>query len=325
VSPEQTGRPAVRVAVITPVFNDWACVPIFLSDLAEVAPEVGSVSLLIVDDGSTESFDVSSVVVPASVDSVEILRLGCNLGHQRAIATGLVEAASRHCYDAVIVIDVDGEDRPADIAALWSEHLAHPDAIVVAQRRGRSEAIRFRMFYSLYKRLFHSLTGKQLDFGNFVLLPRSVAERMVYMTELWNHFPATVMRARIPIVKVPLDRQKRSVGESRMNFTSLVNHGLAAIAAFVDTVFVRLLVLVATLTVLLLGFAVVVIVVSSITLVTIPSWVGTAVALALGALVLLLTMLVVVTFLNLSTRSTLSLPPSEVAVHQIARIERAGG
>ncbi len=316
-----TGRVS-RVAVITPAFNDWACLPSFFAGLDAVAPLVGEVHLYIIDDGSTDALDLAAIVVPDALASVEVVHLGCNLGHQRAIAAGLAEVVNRDHFDVVIVIDVDGEDNPLDVSRLWDEHLTNPEAVVVAQRRGRSEAIRFRLFYSLYKWLFRALTGRRLDFGNFALLPIATAQRLVLMTELWNHFPATVMRSRIRVVKVPLDRQERSVGRSRMNFTALVNHGLAGIAAFIDTVFVRLLVFVglfALLVAILGGFA---LVATYLTSTPISGWLATALGLGLLGLLQMLAVLVVVTFLTLSSRSVASPPPSQVARKYIASCER---
>jgi glycosyltransferase involved in cell wall biosynthesis len=311
-----------RVAVLAPLFNDWACLEEFLRELSPAAAAMGQVSVLIVDDGSTEATDLSSLVVPDAIASLEILHLGCNLGHQRAIAVGLVEATRRQEYDAVIVIDSDGEDRPQDAIALWQRHQQEPDSIIVAQRQQRSEAIRFKMFYWLYKRLFRMLTGRDLDFGNYSLLPRAAAERMVLMAELWNHYPATVMRSKVSIIRVPLDRQPRYAGRSRMNFTSLVNHGLAAIAAFIDTAFARLLVVAVSLTVVFGLVAVAAVILRLVTSVPIPGWAALGGSVAFIGLVQVLAALVVVSFLTLSARSTSSPPPSQMAGAYLARVER---
>ena len=319
-----TGEPDLprpRIAVIAPVFNDWACVPPFLEDLART-PDVDEVSVFLVDDGSTERSALSGSDVPAGLVTCEILHLGCNLGHQRAIAAGLVEVAGRAEFDVIIVIDADGEDRPQDISVLLEAHRSAAEAIIVAQRASRKEAIRFRMFYAFYKVLFRLLTGRHLDFGNFSLLPRSAAERMILMPELWNHYPATVMRSRVPIVRVPLDRQARYAGRSRMNFTSLVNHGLAGMAAFIDTAFARLLVVSATATVFLGALAVAALLLRLSVSTPIPGWAALGASVATIAFVQIVAALVVVSFLTLSSRSTSSPPPSKFAGDYLAEIER---
>jgi len=310
-----------RVAVLAPVFNDAACLPHFLKDLGADLTGTVAVEVLIVDDGSTEPVSVNPGDVPASIDRVDVLHLGCNLGHQRAIAVGLVEAVRRDRYDAIIVIDADGEDRPQDALSLLHTHGQHPDAIIVAQRRSRQEAAKFRFFYALYKVLFRLLTGRQLDFGNFSLLPAAAASRLVLMGELWNHYPATVMRSRLPVIRVPLDRQNRYAGRSRMNFTSLVNHGLAGIAAFVDTAFARLLVLAVAITGLLGFLAVAGIALRLAIGVPIPGWAALGASVAMIGLIQIAAALVVLSFLTLSARSTASPPPARFAGEYVATVE----
>lgn len=318
----EQGSGDARLTIVTPVLNDWECLQPLMDGLAAAGAEIGELRLLVVDDGSTTQLDPEAVRVPDAFTSVEIIHLGCNLGHQRAIAAGLVEVSRRADGDAVLVIDADGEDRPQDAMALWNQHLASPTAIVVGQRRSRSEAIRFRMFYALYKVLFRLLTGKVLDFGNFALVPASAATRLTRMTELWNHFPSTIMRSRVPIVKVPLDRQPRFHGSSRMNFTALVNHGLAAIAAFNDAVFVRLIVVASALAVMFGVLAVAAFGVQATSESDAAGGMSALLGFAFLGVVQVLAMLAVVTFLALAARATASMPPQDIAPRYITSIER---
>ncbi len=310
-----------RLAVITPVFNDAACLPLFLRDLAQAATSDAQMDVFIVDDGSTELLNLDTIDIPNPIAAIRILHLSCNLGHQRAIAVGLVEVLGRNDYDAVVVIDADGEDRPQDITELLSIHEENPEAVVVAQRQTRQEAANFRFFYALYKWLFRVLTGRRLDFGNFSVMSTSAARRMTFMTELWNHYPATVMRSRLPIVRVPIDRQQRYAGQSRMNFTALVNHGLAAIAAFIDTAFARLLVFAAAVTLVLGGLALGGLVLRLTNDVPIPGWAALGASVAMIGVIQVAAALVVLSFLTLSARSTASPPPARFARDYVAEVE----
>ncbi len=67
-------------------------------------------------------------------ESIELIELVCNLGSQRAIAVGLAEISHAHDFDAVVVMDSDGEDRPEDIPALLEEAERHTGSIIVASR-----------------------------------------------------------------------------------------------------------------------------------------------------------------------------------------------
>ena len=169
--------------------------------------------------------------------------------------------------------------------------------------------------------LFRLLTGRHLDFGNFSLLPASAATRLVLMSELWNHYPATVMRSRLPIVRVPLDRQQRYAGRSRMNFTALVNHGLAGIAAFIDTAFARLLVIAVAITGVLGVLALAGLVLRLSIGVPIPGWAALGASVAMIGLIQIAAALVVLSFLTLSARSTASPPPARFAGDYLASVE----
>ena len=308
--------------MIAPVFNDSACLPPLLRDLAQGLPEPSSADIYIIDDGSTEALELATSDIPASLQSVTILRLSCNLGHQRAIAVGLVEANRDFVYEAMVVIDADGEDRPQDIPALLAAQESNPGAIVVAQRKSRQEAVRFRLFYTLYKWLFRGLTGRRLDFGNYSILSTDATDRLTHMTELWNHYPATIMRSRLPVVRVPLDRQHRYEGESRMNFTALVNHGLAGIAAFIDTAFARLLAVAVSFTVLLGGLVLTGVIVRLALGVPIPGWLALGTTGAMIGLIQIAAALVILSFFTLSARSTASPPPASFADNYIKNRER---
>jgi len=279
-----------------------------------------SIEIVIVNDGSTDSVRVERA--PGGiVKGVQVVSLDTNLGHQRAIAVGLAWLALQGIDRPVVVMDGDGEDRPEALDVLVKTLETHPASIVVAQRRDRHENVRFRLGYASYRVLFRLLTSKDLDFGNFVILFPDAIRRLVAMNELWNHFPAAIMRSRLPIVKVPIDRGVRYSGESRMNFTALVNHGLAAIAAFIDGVFVRLLVVTGALLGLFSLAAVAVVAIRLWGTWGVPGWATTALGLILLGLLQLVGLLVVVTFLTLSTRSSSSPPPIQFAQQYITEVE----
>lgn len=302
------------VIVVTPLFDDWDCLPAFLGDLAAQTPLIGPIEVMVVDDGSPTPLPVLPDL-PPGIEDLRIVRLATNLGHQRAIAVGLCVAAELDHEGAVVIIDVDGEDRPADIPALLALQRETGAPIVVARRAHRTEAVPFRVFYGLYRRLFRLLTGKRLDFGNFSVLSSEALGRVVRMPELWNHYPSALMRSRLRVVGMSIDRGHRYAGRSRMGFTSLANHGLAAVAAFRDVVLIRLLVTAVALAALTT-------VAGAIAL---AWWLSgsspVAVTVLAGALVLLVQSLVVIAVIaitELGNRSTWQPPPTEFAARFVA-------
>ncbi len=228
--------------IIIPQYNDWEALSLLIEKInLDVAPEViSNTTLLIIDDCST--IDQNIPFPKFNGKEIKLLRLYRNLGHQKSIAIGLSYTAQHLPADKVIVMDADGEDAPADINALISKSREEPNKIIFAERRKRNEGFLFRSFYVIYKIIFKLLTGKVITFGNFSLIPRNRLHNLVRVSEIWNNYPGGVIRSRIPYSSTPTDRAKRLAGNSKMNFVSLILHGLSAISVMVDTTAVRILI-----------------------------------------------------------------------------------
>jgi hypothetical protein len=194
-------------------------------------------AFLIVDDCSAINYDT----LPTGVGkSLSILRLFRNVGHQKAIALGIAYLADQPDQYPTIVMDSDGEDRPEDIVQLVERGIEKPGHVVFAHRAKRHESLMFRTFYIVYKSVFQLLTGKVITFGNFSLVPAGQLRKLAHVSEIWNNYPGGVIRSRLPYTAIPLERGRRLAGESKMNFVSLVLHGLSAVSVLIDTTAMRL-------------------------------------------------------------------------------------
>jgi len=228
--------------IIIPQFNDWEALNLLISKInADLDTQIlQNTTLLIIDDCSFK--DRTEAFSTFGGKEIKVLRLYRNLGHQKAIAIGLSYVAENLQTDKVIVMDADGEDNPADINKLAAKSLEKPGKIIFAERNKRTENFMFRFFYVIYKLVFKLLTGKVITFGNFSLVPQERLQNLVRVSEIWNNYPGGVIKSRIPYDSVLTDRAKRLAGESKMNFVSLVLHGLSAISVMVDTTAVRILI-----------------------------------------------------------------------------------
>jgi polyisoprenyl-phosphate glycosyltransferase len=236
--------PPFRLAVVLPVFNDWTSLSILVERISILhRGEDIEFFVAVVDDGSTDPVAAldERLVGDCCIRSLEVIRLLTNLGHQRAIAIGLVQVASWRNIDAVLVMDSDGEDRPEEICTLVDASRANPDAVILAERTARSENITFKIGYFIYRVLFRTLTGRAISSGNFVLIPTNILKGLIFNSNLWNNLAATLIRSRYRLMNVPTIRGERYAGRSQMNLVSLVAHGLSSISVYVDIIFVRLL------------------------------------------------------------------------------------
>jgi glycosyltransferase involved in cell wall biosynthesis len=270
-----------KIVVVTPVYNDWLALASTLEKLGNL-PELDhyDLSVLAVDDGSSEAPDPDA---PAGwergrISDIRIVRLACNLGHQRAIAVGLVCTLDVTNMDAAVVMDSDGEDRPSDVPRLLSAWATRPECIVVAKRGLRKKDRSFAIFYFAYKLIFRLLTGETINFGNFSLLPRRAVISLTHNSSLWNNLAAAVSRSRYPYIRLQLDRGERLAGRSHMNFVSLALHGVSAISVYAEVVLVRLVAASCTLGIVALILAAAVLCVRLGTDLAIPGWASDIIA-----------------------------------------------
>jgi hypothetical protein len=176
------------------------------------------------------------------VRAVQVLNLRRNLNHQRPIAVALCHVQDTMELDAVVVMDADGEDRPEDVPRLVQEfHRQRAQRIIFAERTRRSEGVVFGVFYALYRLIHRVLTGRAVRVGNLSIVPRSALVSLGAAPELWNHYAAAVFKLRLQTGTIQSSRGHRLAGTSRMNFVSLVIHGLSAISVFGEIVGTRLL------------------------------------------------------------------------------------
>jgi len=259
-----------KIVILIPVFNDWEPVTQLIKEIRNVTHSLTEIdfNFVLINDCSEESFQ--NYQFPQ--EEILIINLIRNSGHQKSIAIGLSYIVQEK-FDFVIVMDSDGEDKPEDIIRLLQKsEQNNNDSIIFARRTKRKEGLIFRKFYWLYKVIFKILTGKEINFGNFSLLPYKYAERVVHLSEIWNHYAGGILKSRFPIQTVLAEKGKRLAGKSKMNFTALVMHGLSAISVYLDTVVIRLIFLCISLILLSIIALLAILYIRFFTTLAIPGW-----------------------------------------------------
>ena len=233
-----TGSQPGLLVVVTPVYEDAQASQQLFRELGSLY--AGRLHVVAVDDGSVHQPVSISWLKDAGVTGT-VITLKRNEGHQRAIAVGLSYATERFGVTAqcIVTMDSDGEDVPASIAQLIAPLQASDVDVVVAQRRSRVETLRFRLFYQIYKRVFHLLTGRRISFGNFIAMKPAAARRLCAMHEMWIHLAGCVLGSRLRMAACPLDRGRRYAGRSKLNFVGLALHGFRGLMVFAEDVLVR--------------------------------------------------------------------------------------
>ncbi|MCI0555796.1 MAG: glycosyltransferase [Anaerolineae bacterium] len=314
------------IVVLIPVFNDWEALRLLIGELdATLAENKREIEILLVDDGSTSNPDgfCCNERNYLAVRTIDILELSRNLGHQRAIAVGLAYVQQRMRCKAVVIMDADGEDNPEDVPRLIGMFDSQRETrVIFARRVKRSESAMFKLFYGLYKAIYFLLTGAKVRFGNFSVVPYDLLPKLVVVSEIWNHYAAGVMKARIPYVEIPTKRGKRLSGRSRMNFVSLVIHGLGAVSVHSDVIGVRALVAMLSFAFVSITGILVVVVLRVFTDLAIPGWASFVTLSFMVLLMQAVMMALLFVFIILNNRSSLAFIPRRDYEYFVLSIKR---
>ncbi len=212
-----------RFVIISPCFNEEQAISAFLAELESVIKSTSyAFTIIIVDDCSTDkTLDVlENFRFRSGNIELNIITLKFNIGHQEAIGHGLRAAAK---IDALgyIVIDSDGEDNPEAIKTLV---LMKDFDIVFVTRGRREQTLMFKTGYLLYQLLFMIISGTRINYGNYSMISKKVVG--IIAAKNFDHYSACLSKLKYPKRSVRFDRRARIGGESKMNYNSLIMHGL---------------------------------------------------------------------------------------------------
>ena len=222
----------MKIKILIPVYNDWQSVAKLLENInSEVSSLSHEFSVIIVNDASTENRPEISLNLD-SFKSIQIINMNKNFGHARCNATGLKYILEKEEFNYAILMDGDGEDRPEEIKLLTEKSKDYPDHVITANRVKRSEGLLFKLCYEAHKLLTLIITGHNIKFGNFTLLPKLIVEKMVNEKATWNSFSGSLCKVSKDRKSTSSIRGTRYFDPSKMSFLNLIRHSLSIISVF---------------------------------------------------------------------------------------------
>lgn len=226
----QTDSPVITL--IIPVFNEADVIALNLQHILTAAqpPDAPySLTLLIVDDGSTDGTAQVLEQFCAQNPRARFLRFTRNFGKEAAIQAGVDHAEG----DAVVVMDSDLQHPPQlvpEMVALWQG-----GACVVEARKTRrgKEAWYNKLFAALFYRSFRGLAGLDLrGQSDFKLLDRVVVAQYRQLREGQRFFRGLVQWMDYPTATIPFEVPPRAGGVSGWSLFKLFRYALSNITAF---------------------------------------------------------------------------------------------
>ncbi len=159
------------LAIVTPIYNDWQSFYVLVDKLNDISVNskiINTLKIFAINDCSSIEPDCTRL----KSTNISIIHLTSNVGHQKAIALGLAylaHLANEEEFDAVVVMDADGEDKPEDVEKLLLESQKLPNKIIFAKRSKRNEGVLFNSFIIFINMYSNFLQGSQYHLEIFLL------------------------------------------------------------------------------------------------------------------------------------------------------------
>lgn len=225
--------PDPRISLVIPIRNEAGNIGPLIGELASVLDAAGySWELLVIDDGSTDG-SAAEVTATAAADSrINYLPLETGRGKSAALAFGFPRTRG----GAVVMLDGDGQDDPAEIPGMLRRLGLGPAGepapaaeadLVNGWKTPRLDPWHKTLPSRVFNLLVSWLTGLSLHDHNCGLkaMRRGVAESLPLTTGMHRFIPVLAAAAGSRVVEQPVHHRPRTLGVSKYGFTRFF-HGL---------------------------------------------------------------------------------------------------
>ena len=206
------------VSIVVPVFNERGTLEQLHREVSDVLRELGCVmDLVFVDDGSTDGSAAVLKQLAATDSRVRVFTFRSNQGKADALNVGFDAAKG----DAVITMDADLQDRPAEIPRLL-EALETTDLVSGWKRRRHDP-----LGKTLPSRFFNYVTAKVSgvplhDFNcGLKAYRRDVVRELDLYGEMHRFIPVVAARRGFRVSELEVAHAPRTWGRSKYGFTRL--------------------------------------------------------------------------------------------------------
>jgi len=231
-----------RCIILIPTYNDWVSLGKLLREINKNIKKLKrEIEILIVNDASTTELNIIKTKLK-NIKKISMINLIENSGSQLAIATGLNFIRKKNIKSDILVLDSDGEDDPKKISNLLGLLETHRDNVIVASRSKRQENFLLKFLNIIRLNLTYLLTGKMINFGNFSCFDTKILNKISKKKELNLSFSGTIQKY-CHIKKIPIQKNKRYYGVSKVSINFLILYSLQIISIFKFEVLKRSIVL----------------------------------------------------------------------------------
>lgn len=222
----------VQLAVVIPVYNEEANLPVLMQRLTPVMHGLGKTyEIILIDDGSRDN---SLEILRGFTQNpqVKVVELTRNYGQHAAIMAGFSITQA----DIVITMDADLQNPPEEITNLVAVMEEGNYDVVGTIRKSRKDSF-FRILPSkIINMVARKITGVSLrDWGCMLrAYRRPVVERMIQCHEHATFIPALAAVFAKRVTEIEVAHEERHGGKSNYPLRKLINLQFDLVASFSD-------------------------------------------------------------------------------------------
>lgn len=221
----------VRYSIIIPMYNEEAVIKETYRRLKKVMGMTGEVyELIFVNDGSTDHCAEMIEEYTYWDESVRLIDLSRNFGHQIAITAGMDYALG----DAVVIIDADLQDPPELILDMIAEWKQGYEVVYAKRIKRNGESLFKKWTASLFYRILRYSTDISIpvDTGDFRLMDRKVCEELKRLPEKNRFVRGLVSWVGFRQKAIEYERDERLAGETKYPLKRMIKLSLDGITSF---------------------------------------------------------------------------------------------
>ncbi|MFC6653543.1 glycosyltransferase family 2 protein [Paenibacillus rhizoplanae] len=221
----------VRYSIIIPMFNEEAVIQETYRRIRKVMGATGEpYELIFVNDGSTDNCAQMIEEYSYWDESVKLIDLSRNFGHQVAITAGMDYALG----DAVVIIDADLQDPPELIPEMIAEWKQGYQVVYAKRIKRNGESLFKKWTASLFYRVLRYSTDISIpvDTGDFRLMDRRVCDELKRLPEKNRFVRGLVSWVGFRQTAIEYEREERLAGETKYPFRRMLKLSLDGITSF---------------------------------------------------------------------------------------------
>jgi len=214
-------RPDPFVALVVPVFNESAVLPLLLPRLRACLDALpGGGEIVFVDDGSEDGSAPFLQAESLRDPRIRVIELSRNFGHSIAITAGLDHARG----DAVVVMDCDLQDPPEIVPQMVELYRKGFDVVHARRHTRRGESA----FKRLTARLFYwtmrlaAERSPEPHVGEFRLMSRQVVVALQALRERHRLVRGLVAWVGFRQTVIDFDRPPRAAGATKYPLVKMI-------------------------------------------------------------------------------------------------------